>query len=195
MVVGRKVRLSFSGSLKTQQVDFGFTEPYFLGRPLAAGFDVFRTKRNRQSEGSFSQKELGLRLRTGYEISEFLSQSWRYSLTNSEVIDVAANASAYVKAAAGGELRSSIGQTLLYDKRDNRFMPNDGYYGRLSSDFVGLGGSVRNLRGIFDTGFYVPLLEEVVLGFNGELGYITGLGKKVKLLDRFFLGGEQLARL
>ena len=38
---GQYVRLGFSGSLDRAQVDFSFTEPYFLDRNLAAGFDVF----------------------------------------------------------------------------------------------------------------------------------------------------------
>ena len=38
---GQYVRLGFSGSLERAQVDFSFTEPYFLDRNLAAGFDLF----------------------------------------------------------------------------------------------------------------------------------------------------------
>ena len=38
---GQYVRLGFSGSLDRAQVDFSFTEPYFLDRNLAAGFDLF----------------------------------------------------------------------------------------------------------------------------------------------------------
>ena len=38
---GQYVRLGFSGSLERAQVDFSFTEPHFLDRNLAAGFDLF----------------------------------------------------------------------------------------------------------------------------------------------------------
>ncbi|MCH8276842.1 MAG: BamA/TamA family outer membrane protein, partial [Bacteroidetes bacterium] len=38
---GQKLRLSFLLSSIRQQIDLGFTEPYFLGRELSAGVDVF----------------------------------------------------------------------------------------------------------------------------------------------------------
>ena len=38
---GQYVRLGFSGSFERAQVDLSFTEPYFLDRNLAAGFDLF----------------------------------------------------------------------------------------------------------------------------------------------------------
>ncbi|HET9574510.1 MAG TPA: outer membrane protein assembly factor BamA, partial [Methyloceanibacter sp.] len=38
---GQYVRLGFSGSLERAQVDFAFTEPRFLDRNMAAGFDAF----------------------------------------------------------------------------------------------------------------------------------------------------------
>ena len=43
---GQYVRLGFSGSLDRAQVDFSFTEPHFLDRNLAAGFDLFHKQVN-----------------------------------------------------------------------------------------------------------------------------------------------------
>ena len=40
----RHVRLNTTLSFDRQSVDFGFTEPYFMGMPIAAGFDLFATR-------------------------------------------------------------------------------------------------------------------------------------------------------
>ena len=47
---GYDVKIDTSLSFKRQNVDFSFTNPYFLGLPLSAGFDVFATQTDNQSE-------------------------------------------------------------------------------------------------------------------------------------------------
>ncbi len=71
---GQSVRADFTISARTQQLDFSFTEPYFLDRDLAAGFDLFRRQTDFQSEGSFDQKSLGGTLRASYPLTEH----WRH---------------------------------------------------------------------------------------------------------------------
>ena len=41
---GQDVKLNTTLSFKRQQVDFSFTEPYFMGMPISAGIDLFATK-------------------------------------------------------------------------------------------------------------------------------------------------------
>ena len=38
---GQSVRLNVSTSERRKQFEIGFTQPYFLGRKLTAGFDIF----------------------------------------------------------------------------------------------------------------------------------------------------------
>ncbi|MEI9987637.1 MAG: BamA/TamA family outer membrane protein [Aliidongia sp.] len=40
-------------------VDLSFTEPYFLNRPLAAGFDLFQTQNNNQELQTYNLYSLG----------------------------------------------------------------------------------------------------------------------------------------
>ena len=67
---GQSVRAEFTISGRTQQLDFSFTEPYFLDRDLAVGFDLFRRTTDFQSEGSFDQKSTGGTLRGSYPLTE-----------------------------------------------------------------------------------------------------------------------------
>ena len=41
---GQYLKLNTTLSFKRQQVDFSFTEPYFMGMPISAGIDLFATK-------------------------------------------------------------------------------------------------------------------------------------------------------
>lgn len=189
---GQELRFSFTGSMRNQQIDLGFTEPYFLGKPLSAGVDVFSVNRDRQSESSFDEQELGFRLRTGYDISENLSQSLRYTLKRTEITDVGSSASTFIKQQEGARTVSELGQTIVYDQRDNRIAPTDGWYAKLSNDLAGLGGDVTYLRSSLEGGYYLPLFENVNMSSKARAGTILGLGEDVDLSDRFFLGGQQV---
>jgi outer membrane protein insertion porin family len=62
----------------------------------------------------------------------------------------------------------------------------------LTTDVAGLGGSVAYLRNRLDAGVYFPLTEELVLAVLGSGGHVLGLGEDVRLLDRYFIGGDDL---
>lgn len=189
---GQELRLSFSGSFSSQQFDVGFTEPYLFGRPLSGGVDLFSVSRDRQSESSYDEQEYGGRLRFGYRITESLSQSLRYTLRRVEISDVGDDASIFVQSQEGEETISELGQTLLYDQRDNRFMPTEGYFARLTTDVAGLGGTLNYVKTMAETGYYYSVFDDVVLSTSATLGSIEGLDQDIRLADRFFLGGARL---
>src|SRR5690606_29633937 len=136
---GQDLRLGLQLSERQQQVDVSFTEPYFLNRPLLAGVDLFRIIRDNTDESSYDLDTTGFSLRMGYRITEPLSQRFRYTFRQDE-IDPNRDASRFIRREKGKSYTSSIGQELVYDKRDNRFEPTEGYVLSLSNDIAGLGG-------------------------------------------------------
>ena len=54
---GQFLRLKLSGSIQRWQIDLSFTEPRFLDRNLAAGFDLFHKDVNQTDEGGFASAE------------------------------------------------------------------------------------------------------------------------------------------
>ncbi len=189
---GQDLRARFRLSGNTREFDVGFTEPYFLGENLSAGIDLFHITRDVQEESSFDQRTIGGGLRIGYDIVDRLSQSWRYVLRSDEITDVSGNASRIIKEQEGSNITSLVGQTILYDKRDNRFDPSEGYFLRYGIDFAGVGGSVRFLRNGVAGGKFWPVTENWTFGVTARAGIITGLGKQVRINDRYFLGGDKL---
>lgn len=189
---GQDLRLNFTLSGRRSQIDLSFTEPYFLDRPLAAGIDLFRTEIDRR-ESSFDEKNLGGGFRFGYDITEYLRQTVRYTLSQNEIADVDDNASLAIQQQEGETISSVVGQSLTYDRRDNRFNPTEGYYLNLRNDVAGLGGDVRYLRTRVGAAYYLPLTDDLIASVSGEVGYIFGFGgEDVRITDAFFLGGNSL---
>ena len=94
---GQDLRFGVQVGEKQQQIDLSFTEPYFLDKNVSAGVDVFRTIVDLQSESSFDRESLGFALRSGYRITEPLSQSWKYTLRQDKITDIPSNASLAIK--------------------------------------------------------------------------------------------------
>src|SRR5207302_2368399 len=142
---------------------------------------------------AYEQFSYGGALRTGYQISENLRQTWKYSARSDEITNIQSSASLFIQLQQGTHTTSAIGQVLLYDKRDNRLDPTDGYYASLGNDIAGVGFGVKYLRNKVNVGYYYSLFPEWVLSFTGEAGDIFGYsGQKVLLQDRFFVGGDNL---
>ncbi|NBT29742.1 MAG: outer membrane protein assembly factor BamA, partial [Gammaproteobacteria bacterium] len=189
---GQDLKLGLQVGEKQQLIDLSFTEPYFLNREVSAGFDVFRTVRDLQAESSFDRESLGFALRAGYRVTEALSQSWKYTLREEDIADVPSDASAAIKEQEGEFVTSAIGQTLLYDKRDSRFTPTDGYFVQFENTLAGFGGDSRYLRNEVSSGTFFSLAERWILNIGGGGGYIVGIGDDIRIIDRFFLGGNSL---
>ena len=190
---GQTISANLTISGRRQEAEIGFTEPYFLGRDLAAGFDIFHTRTDFQSESSFDENSTGGRLRASYPLREHLRHSVRYSLRDDEIADVDNDASVFIQAEEGNRITSSVGQTLTYDVRDSRFLPSEGYIIQLDQDVAGLGGDNKFVRHELKTQYYYSIIPDVVLNLRAEGGYIFGYGgEDVNLSNRFFLGGSSL---
>ena len=189
---GQDLKLNLTIAQRRSQVDLSFTEPYFLDREVAAGFDVFRIAADLQDTSSFDSKTTGISLRAGYPITEHLRQRWKYTVKQSEVTNVDDNASILVQDEEGSRMLSEVSHSLTYDRRDSRISPTEGYFGIMTNDLAGVGGDTRYFRTTLKSGKYYSLMDQWVLGFSGRTGYIFGLGEDVRLSDRFFIGGDDL---
>ncbi len=189
---GQDLRLNGQVGQRRSQIDLSFTEPYFLDREVAAGFDLFFVSTDFQDESSFDSKRRGGAVRAGYPITENLSQGWRYSLKQLDVANVDDQASVFIRQSEGERFVSEVSHSLTYDRRDSRINPKQGYFVRMSNDLAGAGGDTRYLRNRLDGGKFFPLGPEWVLSLTGSTGHITGISQDVRLLDRFFIGGDDL---
>lgn len=86
-LLGRGQFLKIGGSLgeHAQSADFSFTEPYFLGRRLAAGIDGFYRHKEYDDSTEFETTTVGGGVRLGFELTENLSMQTRYRLYQNDI--------------------------------------------------------------------------------------------------------------
>lgn len=187
---GQDLEASFSLSTQRQQVNLSFTEPYFLDREIAAGFDVFKIERDLQDRSNFDQESVGGTLRAGFSITELLRQGVRYTLKEEEISSVGLDTSEFIRFQEGGVITSSVGYDLTFDTRDERFEPNEGVIIRGGQDIAGLGGDARYVRTSLLWAYYYPFTEGYVGSLTINGGAIYGLGYDITVTDRYFVGGD-----
>jgi outer membrane protein insertion porin family len=187
---GQNLRVSLQASYITKQALFSFTEPYFLGRELAAGFDIYQTQTN-FDQATYQSDTTAAVLRLGFPISEYSSVSLSYTY---EIADVRpyAGAPQDVLAAAGSTNGSIFGFTYNYADLDDFRKPTNGETFSFSQSFAGGNGNLKFLNTQATFGAYRPLLDGgIIASLSGKLGYITGYGgSAVPFFQRYFDGGD-----
>lgn len=186
---GKIVGLNLMLSQREQQYTVGITDPYFMDRNLLAGFDIFHTERDDKDYSSYKSRTTGASARLGWDYTDYLRQTVRYTIKEDDIRDIDEDASIYIKEQKGKTSTSMVGQELSYDKRDSRINPTQGYYLSLGADFAGLGADTKFVRASLMGIQYFPVVEDVVLSVRGDAGRVWGWGgEDVRINNRYFLG-------
>lgn len=191
-LLGRGQDLMIGGMVsgKRQEIDFSFEEPYLFDTNVAAGLDLFKVNRNFQREASYDVDSYGGTVRARYEMSENLRHTVRVFARSETIQNVSSNASRFIREQVGTYRTYGPGQDLLYDRRDDRFDPTDGYFIRLSQDLAGFGGDSNWLRNRLSAGAYYPFSEDFIGSLTSESGFVYDMGEAVRINQRFFVGGD-----
>lgn len=190
---GQQLGFDIGVSQRAQDYNINFTEPYFLGRRLSAGVDLFHTSEDYQDEGSYDSASTGGRLRLGWNYTDDLSQYVRYTLRKDKIENVDKNASIYIKEEQGDYVGSIFGQTLVYDKRDSAINPKEGYYLSFGNDVAGAGGDEKFYKFDAKAYKYFTIADYYTFKLFANGGYIEGFGgKDVRLSNRYYLGGYNM---
>jgi outer membrane protein insertion porin family len=188
---GQRFNLSLSYGETNKVASFGFTEPYFLGRDLAAGFDVYYRNTDR-SESSFQTTDFGFSPSLSFPLSENTRVSFTYDLISEEIRDPGANASPIILSEVGTEVRSALRFNLTHDRRNSAFNPTSGFILRLEAEYAGLGGNANYAKSTARAKGYFNLFDDALV-FSADLegGALYSLGGSgSRITNRFFLGGS-----
>ena len=188
---GQFLRLQLSGSLERLQVNLSFTEPRFLDRNLAAGFDVFHKEVDFTSTSGFNSRRTGAGVRLGFPLSERMWMQTNYTLSRDEIFDVDPDASLAIQESEGVSFTSLVGTSLTYDLRNDPKNPTKGLFFQAGTDFAGVGGDVQYVSFAAEARGYYPITDNITFVTRAIGGHILGWGgQDVRLVDLFFKGGE-----
>ncbi|MEQ1944316.1 outer membrane protein assembly factor BamA [Mesorhizobium sp. VNQ89] len=180
---GQFIKLSAGGGADTRNYQLSFTEPYFLGRRIAAGFDVYYRTRNYDQ---YDSTTTGGTIRFGLPITENLTTQLAYNLSQEEYnlddscTDISVPAYCGVSLAIVDAvqnspwLKSSVSAGLVYNTIDNMQSPHSGIYAAAILEVAGLGGDAQFVKGTARATYYQTLSEELdVVGLvSGGAGHV-----------------------
>ncbi len=194
---GYTLRAAVGGGTTSRTYEFGFTDPYFLGRRISAGVNVFRREYQESAFRSYEYTSTGGGLTFGFPITEALTVQTGYKIEfqeiNADAGDCAAGTVSLAICTADPEtLISSVFYSVIYDTLDSRGDPRSGIYAKFTQELAGVGGDVAYVRSTGSASYYREVLpdRDIVGLLKVQGGHIVGLGQDVRLLDAFFKGGE-----
>jgi outer membrane protein insertion porin family len=212
---GYYVKVGASLGENSEGYDLSFTNPYFLGRRISAGFDLYVKNRDETSYSSYELNTIGGGLRLGLPITDNLTAGLNYQIYQREInirdeltdgcfedtngVNVNCNfdgsnpseVSVALKQAEGETLTSLAGYSLVWNSLDSSNNPTDGIRAEFRQDFAGLGGDSEFIRTTLDARYYHELPGELVGMLRGQAGHVMGFGDDdLAILDHFFKGPD-----
>ena len=215
---GQKFRLRVQLGTQRQDYILSFIEPWFLGRKLSLGVELYYRDLNFQSvQNLYDERRIGTRISLTRALwSDYLIGSVSYTIEDVGIIlnsglhgqemgrvffpgrgyldtIIPANVPQAILDEEGNSLISKVGFSLAYDTRNSTMLPDHGQRTELSTDFVGgpLGGDKEYYKVELKSGWYIRgLFKGHVLELTGRAGVADSLGNgDVPFYDRFYLGG------
>jgi outer membrane protein insertion porin family len=195
---GEDVRARASiGSIRST-LDFSFTEPRFLGRDLAAGYDAYYYKYDLTQFSAYKQQTIGTGVRLNFPLSLTSRGSLRYTIRDDSVqIDSSFCTPGQLIVSAslcdqrGTFLTSMVGYGYRMDRRNDAINPTRGFFFEVNQDFAGLGGDVKYVSTEANTGWYHGFNKTFILSVTGSAGDIEAWGgDHVRINNRFYKGGN-----
>ncbi|HEX5238428.1 MAG TPA: outer membrane protein assembly factor BamA [Sphingomicrobium sp.] len=196
---GQSVDASVNWSLFGKSAEVGFTDPYFMDKPILFGVQLYRRDYsafdfvNSNRNTTYSTTSTGGGIKLGFPISEYWQLGTRYTLSRDSIaLDQSTfftdfnndgilennecdplKAGFYLCDEVGARTTSAVGYSTLYDDTDG-IHPTRGQQLTFSQDFAGVGGDIHYLR----TQAYATKYKSFgnwILSLHGEGGYIHAL--------------------
>lgn len=193
---GQKFRARVQIGSQRQDYTLSFIEPWFTGRKLSLGVDLYRRELDFQSvENLYNEERTGARLSLTRALgSDFLIGSVNYTIEQVGIVDVSTNAPAAISNEEGRALLSKFGASLAYDTRNNVTLPDRGQRTELFGQITGgpFGGDRDFYKVELKTAWYFKgLYSGHVLEVVGRAGVGDGLtgNKDIPFYERYYLGG------
>jgi len=189
---GYNAGVSLDRSMYGENYSLSFSEPYFNGRDILFGTQLSYSKYGNPNFVPYQSITSSVSFFMAYSITQYLRHNLSYRYQNSSIEQLAALSSPYILAQIGHYQTSAFSHTLMYDKRDNNFIPNSGYSFTIKQEIAGLIGNIKYISNEVRGDWYKSLFgfEEIVLGVKGRIASIRGIdGASINVQNLYSLGG------
>ncbi len=206
---GQFIRFSAGGGENSRDYTFSFTEPYFLGRRIAAGFDIFR---NTREYDEYQSETTGGTIRFGLPITENLTTQVAYNLSQEkyeyndgcdddddgiygEPGDCDLPPAIVNGIAESPWIKSSVSGTIVYNTIDDTKNPHSGIFSTFTTEVAGLGGDAQYVKFTGRGSYYHTLSDELdIVGLlSAGGGHIASFGKDLRVFD-YFQSNDRMIR-
>jgi outer membrane protein insertion porin family len=212
---GETFSLSAQTGKRTKNYQIAITEPYFLDRPITAGFDVFKRKITYVSYVNvvgYTQEGTGASLIFGFPVKRWGRLLANYSFEVVNLSDVTQDLEGNITPVAssgepvfdpllfGSQSRreSRVSPSFVWNTVDNPYSPRSGTkYSAVFTVAGGpLGGTIDYFRPNLEAVVYIPHLKKTALGLRGDIAWIKPYRdtRVLPYYQRYFLGGETQIR-
>ncbi|MCB1446689.1 MAG: outer membrane protein assembly factor BamA [Rhizobiaceae bacterium] len=193
---GQYIRVSASGGALTRNYSISFTEPYFLGYRLAAGFDLFKSSSSIMENYSYADQ--GFSLRVTAPITNDISSTFRYNYKELRyTTDTYRRLSQPYQRVVDGSpwVQSTVSNTLTFNTLDSTTLPHEGIVASLTQEIAGLGGDSRFYKASARARGYYTLSDDMDLigSLSASAGHVVSLdGSSLKVFDQFALDSNDI---
>jgi len=202
-------RFAMDLRIGSERTDFGISlvEPWFLGRQLALGGELFYRDSQYFSD-FYEQTNAGMAISLRKPLTERTSIRGEYRLEKIEIdVDPAVAVLSANSVGNGGlpspllfedgdYVRSALSANWVYDSRDALIETREGSKVDIGVHVAGtfLGGDVDNYGLTMRGSKFWNLKWDSILSVDGELAFVDATSGTVPIFDRLYLGGARTLR-
>ena len=219
---GQRVNVQWQFGARVNSFDLGWQDPWFMGKPVTFGADIFNTIRQISRAGitnAYTTRDRGFSLTAGPRFSEIYNLLFTYTLAGERIYNIddtvfsngnidpnsdtrlallgtdAANASIGERTI----LRSNITTQLIRDTRDNQFDPTRGTRTSLGITYGGLvpAQAIHYYKPILDYSVHFPTFWKFVLSLHANYAVVKPYGESTRAdidPELFRTGGPDTVR-
>jgi outer membrane protein insertion porin family len=190
---GQKFRLGVKAGSERRDFIMSLTEPWFMGRQLSLGGDLFYRDRFFLSD-VYDQTDYGMAFRLRKPLGTNSYMGLEYTIQQVEIdVDDGGRVSDAIRSEEGEFLQSRLEFSIVNDTRDSFFIPRTGHLlrGAVAASGGILGGDVETYGFSFGAQQHFNLPLDTILSFIGEFTTVDSIGDSdtVPIFERTFLGG------
>lgn len=194
--LGRGDQLQLSANIggSSSRYNLGYTNPHVNDSALSWGADLFNTEREYDD---YTKDSIGGGIRLGYPLIEKWRIFGNYSYTDTDLSDIADDASYIIQESAKVPITSAVEVSLVRDTRDKVFAATEGSKHMVSTKYAGgpFGGDAQFTKIEASTSWYFPLFWKTVFHVKGAVGQAyENEDDKFPVYERFYLGGINTVR-